>query len=890
MPKSHEDSNVLDRTSTIREVIENYLIHRNSFEPVNRDQIIEKHPDLMPELGRELRKLELISGARIQAESYTASENCNANVPHRSEAGEDKIAPDSFPGYEIVRRIHHGSQGVVYQALQKATHRKVAIKVMREGMFAGPNDKIRFEREVQVLGALKHPHIVTIHESGSAADHFYFVMDYISGAPLDVYITSHSLTMNQKLQLFAKICEAVNAAHLQGIIHRDLKPSNIRIDNEGEPHILDFGLARTILKDDSDSDVWKTMTITGQFVGSLPWASPEQVDGIPGRIDLRTDVYSLGVILYQMLTGCYPYNIVGNMREVMDNIIHAQPCKPSSIHSRINDEIETIVLKCLSKEQERRYQSAGELARDINHYLCNEPIEAKRDSTWYVIKKTVYRYKIPTAIAVLFIMVITAFSITMSLMYRQTKREAEISSRVQTCLETLFTELGYSENSSHITVREILDQGAERVVEELQDVPEAQANIMVTIANRYGTLGLHIQKAQWLDKALTIQQDLLDEKPELLAASLYDIGLARSKGGEHDKADEALSRALRLYKEYSMNQPNRMPCTLRELAHVSFMRGDSERADRLYNEALELCRSSHQPYSEKILSLIHYGVFLDNRGNYQRAKAMIEEALTLARHHYEGDHTQVTLALRSMAALLQSLGHFEEALPFMQEAHAMIRRLYRGDHGKIVMNSMALGLLYKDLENYNMAESIIRDALDMRYRLSDGQDTKGTAYGHHCLAKVYTDAGDWIKAEESCRTALELHLKILPSDCLEVARPMTHLGRILVHFGRFSEAEPLLREALAIRKKRKSRGHWKTAKTESILGAALTGLGRFEEAEQHLLDSYPIIVKDRGSTHRRTIDALQRIINLYEDWNITEEADKYRMVLQDVHSKLRMTN
>lgn len=291
----------MDHTSTVREVIENYLSRRNSCDPLDRDQIITQHPDLMPELGQELRKLELIEGARLQAESNTAAENFKANVHPGFESKTDAIPPDSFSGYEIVRRIHQGSQGVVYQALQKATHRKVAIKVMREGLFAGPNDKIRFEREVQILGTLKHPHIVTIHDSGSAAEHFYYVMDYISGVPLDVYITSHSLTINQKLQLFVKICEAVNAAHLGGIIHRDLKPSNIRIDKEGEPHILDFGLAKTIIKDERDTDVWKTMTITGQFVGSLPWASPEQVDGSPGRIDLRTDVYSLGVILYQMM-------------------------------------------------------------------------------------------------------------------------------------------------------------------------------------------------------------------------------------------------------------------------------------------------------------------------------------------------------------------------------------------------------------------------------------------------------------------------------------------------------------------------------------------------------------------------------------------------------------
>jgi WD40 repeat protein/tRNA A-37 threonylcarbamoyl transferase component Bud32 len=337
---------------------------------------------------------------------------CQAPPEGPHEYGDPPVLPsDSLPGYQILREIHRGGQGVVYQALQRATKRKVAIKVLREGPFASKRDKARFEREVEVLGQLHHPNIVGIHDSGTASGQFYFVMDYIPGQPLDVWLASGQRSIEDTLRLFSRVCEAVNAAHLRGIIHRDLKPGNIRIDGNGEPHVLDFGLAKTA----AGTDV-SAMTMTGQFMGSMPWASPEQAEGLPEKIDTRTDVYSLGVILYQMLTGKFPYEVIGNMRDVLDRIMKADPVRPSTVRRQINDEVETIVLKCLSKERDRRYQTAGEIARDIHRYLVGEPIEAKRDSALYVIRKSLRRYRWVAMTGVAFVaLIMTALTVSLGL-------------------------------------------------------------------------------------------------------------------------------------------------------------------------------------------------------------------------------------------------------------------------------------------------------------------------------------------------------------------------------------------------------------------------------------------------------------------------------------------
>ncbi len=332
----------------------------------------------------------------------------------------DLPPPGTFPGYELIREVHRGGQGAVFLAVQLATKRRVAIKLMHGGPFRGSAGKARFEREVQILGQLNHPNIVRIHDSGATTDgsHFY-VMDYVSGRSLDETIAGDKRPpVEDTLRLFLKICEGINAAHLKGIIHRDIKPSNIRISTSGEPVVVDFGLAKVSMLGGSSADTPAIMSMTGQFIGSLPWASPEQAQGVHENVDVRTDVYSLGVVLYQLLTGKFPYDVIGNMRDVLDRILRAEPARPSTVRRQINDEVETIVLKCLAKERERRYQSAGELARDIERYLSGQPIEAKRDSVLYIITKTARRYWVPAAAMAGVVSALIVFAVIMSVLYR----------------------------------------------------------------------------------------------------------------------------------------------------------------------------------------------------------------------------------------------------------------------------------------------------------------------------------------------------------------------------------------------------------------------------------------------------------------------------------------
>lgn len=407
-----------DRRSRIARVLEEVAQRRIGGERVSDEWIISSHSDLMPELADELSGLRFVLDARRQAAARKGSSSPQSTIDGK-QTRPPVTAPPSFPGYRIIGEIHRGGQGVVYEALQESTQRRVAIKVPHDDQFDDSNSAARFEQEVRILAQLKHANIVTIHDRGTSDTHNFFVMDYIAGRALDKHVESARIGMPERLALFAKICEAVNAAHLIGVIHRDLKPSNICVDSRGEPHILDFGLAKTSRGGLASLERITEITTTGQFVGSLQWASPEQVESRPGQIDVRTDVYSLGVILYELLTGSFPYAMTGNIREAVDNILQAKPANPRELNRRVDDELMTIVLKCLAKDRERRYQNAGELARDVRSYLSGNPIEAKRDSGWYVLRKMVRRHRLPATFGALFVVLLLVTAVSLLAMYRE---------------------------------------------------------------------------------------------------------------------------------------------------------------------------------------------------------------------------------------------------------------------------------------------------------------------------------------------------------------------------------------------------------------------------------------------------------------------------------------
>ncbi len=400
-------------------------------------------------------------------------------------------APD-IPGLEILRELHRGGQGVVYAAVQRSTGRRVALKLLIGGRFSSPIQRRRFEREIDAVASISHPNIVKVFDRGEApTGEPYFIMELVEGVPLDAHLRDDDPPQPERLRLVRAVAEALAHAHQRGVMHRDLKPANILIDERRHPRVVDFGLAKP-------ADTLPTLgpaTETGGFVGTLRYASPEQLRGDPEAVDVRTDVYSLGVILYEALTGASPYREGGALSDLVRAITDDPPTRPRAVAPRLPHDLETILLTSLEKDPARRYQSASELAADIGRFLDHQPITARPPTASYQLRKFAQRHKplVGAAAVVLAVLLVALVAISASLVQTARARDAaqrrfeEVQSLAQTFIYDIHDDIARLPGATR--ARERLVSTALEYLDSLAEDARGDRGLTLDLARAYGRIG-----------------------------------------------------------------------------------------------------------------------------------------------------------------------------------------------------------------------------------------------------------------------------------------------------------------------------------------------------------------------------------------------------------------
>ncbi|MGE3182959.1 MAG: serine/threonine-protein kinase, partial [Phycisphaerae bacterium] len=535
----------------------------------------------------------------------------------------DRSLPyESLSGYEFSGARFRGGQGEVFEAIHTATRRRVAVKFLHDAQIADDGARrARFLREIEILAQLRHPNVVAIHTSDEVDGRTFYVMDFVAGAPLDRCLQREQeraapaprLRDETIVALFRQICDGVQAAHVRGVIHRDLKPANVLVDEFGVPRVVDFGLAK-LLNDDSAHQM-TAMTETGQFVGSLPWSSPEQVGGAHDALDTRSDVYSLGVMLYNALTGRHPYSLQGPMQEILRRIQSEPPTPIDHYRPDLPDDLATIVAKCLSKEPARRYQTAGELGRDLERYLADEPIEAKRDSTRYLLGKMLARHRVPLAAATAFLLVIVTASIVSLSLWRQAvvARDEAVSARkvadnrfdeVRALAHTFVFELDdqIRELPGSTTARLWATSTALDYLDRLAADARADASLRTELGQGYRRVGQilgqpgHANLGKFDDAyvSLTKGRDLLRDVAQsdpLNTGAFRDWAAVEMSLGDVQRVRQQLEDARNHYLEYHnvaqrIWETTEAPSDHREVASALLSLSDLAMAESRYDDAL----------------------------------------------------------------------------------------------------------------------------------------------------------------------------------------------------------------------------------------------------------------------------------------------------------------
>jgi eukaryotic-like serine/threonine-protein kinase len=751
--------------------------------------------------------------------------------------------PASIGRYRIIRLLGEGGMGAVYEAEQDQPRRRVALKVIRAA-WASPELLRRFAQESQALGRLHHPGIAQIYEAGSADTGFglqpFFAMELIQGKPLVEYADGNHLDTRQRLALMIQVCEAVQHAHQRGIIHRDLKPGNILVDESGQPKILDFGIARV-----TDMDTEATQqTDLGQLLGTLAYMSPEQVLADPLAIDTRSDVYALGVILYELLSGKRPYELSRVLHEAVRTIQQVDPALLSTVNRGYRGDIETIVAKALDKDKNRRYASPADLAADIRRYLDDQPITAKPASTSYQLQKFARRNKGLVAGIAAIVLVLLLGMVATTWEAIQARRQSQIAQAVNNFLQNdlLAQASAYrqAKPDPDLKVRTALDRAAQNIQGKFEKQPQVEAAIRSTIGNTYGDLGLYVEAQKQLQQALqldrrtlgpanpkTLETMLSLEKNEESLGQYAEAELVgrqllqtsqRVLGPEHPDSLKAMNRLTSVYDdegkdlqaeplaEQTLDISRRVlgeeaPGTVNSmffLGIIDYDLGKYAQAEALFSKTLGIRRRVLGPeHPDTLASMDNLTSAFASEGKYAQAAALDDQIMKIRQRVLGPEHPDTLNSMSNLAIDYMDEGKFAQAEKLDTQALALQRRVLGAEHPATLRSMHNLANDYRYEDNQAQAEALDSQLLDIRRRVL-GPENPDTLWSMSNLALDYRGEGKFAQAEALDGQTLELRRRVLGADNLNTLLSVSQLARDQASLGDYAQAEALYRKALAL--------------------------------------------------------------------------------------------
>jgi eukaryotic-like serine/threonine-protein kinase len=718
------------------------------------------------------------------------------------------VLPSSIGGYRILRVLGQGGMGVVYEAEQDRPRRTVALKVIKSGL-SDPKLVRRFEHELLALGRLQHPGIAQIYEAGSADNGFgrqpYFAMEFIHGQPLLVYADAHQLSIPKRLELMARVCEAVHHAHQRGIIHRDLKPSNILVDETCQPKILDFGVARL-----TDSDVRVTQqTDLGQIVGTLAYMSPEQLMADPLELDTRSDVYAIGVVLYQLLAGELPYNISSRLPEVVRKIQEEEYRVLSTVSSAYRGDIETIVAKALEKDKTRRYSSAAELAADLRRYLHDEPIMARPPTPMYQLQKFAHRHRaLVFGIAAVFIVLIAGIVVS-TREARRANKESEISRAISDFFQNdLLAQASAAKQSGpnnnpepDLKVRTALDRAAAKIAGKFEKLPELEAAVRDTIGQTYTDLGLYPQARLQVERVLDLRRRTLGERnPETLRTKAR-LGYITFLQGKYPEAATLLSQTLTMQRRVlGTGHPDTLS-SIDALANVFWRQSKYPEAEALYTEALSIQRLLLGPEHPDTLKSMHdMAVVYFEQGKYAQAESLENQTLEIRRRVLGPEHPQTLASMDNLASTYYARGRYPQAEALEGQTLEIRRRVLGPDHPQTLMSMSNLANVFDSEGKYAAAETLHSASLEATRRIF-GPENSDTLMSMNNLANVYVAQGKYDRAEALYIETIQIQRRVLGPEHPDTLASTTDLAGAYAAQGHYKEAEALFGQNLVIERR-----------------------------------------------------------------------------------------